>query len=83
MCLSSEENGGRDVTGDNGAFVHLIAVNATDVASMAASETSVIWSPRSNISLYGNDFHLETELCYFTYLFTNSTVADDGHLLTS
>ena len=54
LCMNSSENGGRDVTAANGAFVHSIAVNAEDCAAMAASGTSVIWSPRSNISLYGN-----------------------------
>ena len=54
LCLSSDDSGGRNVTGSNGAFVHAIAINATDSAALAAAGTSVIWSPRSNIALYGN-----------------------------
>jgi cytosine/adenosine deaminase-related metal-dependent hydrolase len=54
LCLSSEENGGVDVTNNNSAFVHSIGLNARDGEEMAYSGAAVIWSPRSNISLYGN-----------------------------
>jgi cytosine/adenosine deaminase-related metal-dependent hydrolase len=36
------------------AIIHSVAANATDGANYQANSTSVIWSPRSNISLYGN-----------------------------
>ena len=54
LCISSTERGGVDVTESNGALIHSIALHAIDGSELAANGTSVIWSPRSNISLYGN-----------------------------
>ena len=54
LCLSSEDNGGVDITNANAAFVHSIGLNARDGEEMAYNGTAVIWSPRSNISLYGH-----------------------------
>lgn len=36
------------------AVIHSIAVGPEDAAKMRASQSSVVWSPRSNIDLYGN-----------------------------
>jgi len=36
------------------AIIHAVGTNAKDVATIAAAGASVVWSPRSNISLYGN-----------------------------
>ncbi|MGK0358487.1 MAG: hypothetical protein ACI9U2_000776 [Bradymonadia bacterium] len=52
LCLSSDE--GIDVTGSNGAFIHGVALTAIDGAILADRQTAIIWSPRSNISLYGH-----------------------------
>jgi cytosine/adenosine deaminase-related metal-dependent hydrolase len=52
LCISSDL--GEDVTGPNGAFIHGVAFTAPDGALLAERGTSVIWSPRSNISLYGH-----------------------------
>jgi large repetitive protein len=54
LCISSTARGGVDVTEANGAFIHSIALLAMDGSELASNGTSVIWSPRSNISLYGN-----------------------------
>jgi len=54
LCLSSDENGGLDVTEPNAAFIHGIALTAVDGRELALNGTSVIWSPRTNILLYGN-----------------------------
>ena len=54
LCLSSTDKGGHDLTAANSTFVHSIGLLAPDGALMAARRTSVIWSPRSNVSLYGN-----------------------------
>jgi cytosine/adenosine deaminase-related metal-dependent hydrolase len=54
LCLSSDENGGVDLTEANSAFIHGIGVKAMDGAELAASGTAIIWSPRSNVALYGN-----------------------------
>ncbi len=36
------------------AIIHGVGLDATDYAAMASAGTSLIWSPRSNISLYGD-----------------------------
>lgn len=36
------------------AMIHAIGLTATDYAQMAAANTGLIWSPRSNITLYGD-----------------------------
>ncbi|HEX8791175.1 MAG TPA: amidohydrolase family protein, partial [Polyangiaceae bacterium] len=45
------------------AIIHAVGTNAKDVAQIAAAGASVVWSPRSNISLYGNTAPV-TELKY-------------------
>ncbi len=52
-CLS-DANPGHDVVQDKSAFIHSIGLSAPDYANMAASATALIWSPRSNITLYGD-----------------------------
>lgn len=46
---------------DKTGIIHGVGLNATDVAIIKAANAKVIWSPRSNISLYGNTTPL-TEL---------------------
>lgn len=53
-CLSSTSNGGHDLTEANSAFIHMIGVSADDGKVMADNHAAVIWSPRTNISLYGD-----------------------------
>jgi imidazolonepropionase-like amidohydrolase len=36
------------------AMIHAIGLTATDYAQMAQANTALIWSPRSNITLYGD-----------------------------
>lgn len=54
LCLSSSANGGRDIVRSNTSFIHGVALTAPDVALMALEGTGLVWSPRSNIDLYGN-----------------------------
>lgn len=54
LCLSSEDDGGNDLTESQSTFVHMVGLRATDAAEVASQATSVIWSPRSNVSLYGH-----------------------------
>lgn len=54
LCLSSTESGGVDITTEKTAYVHMVGLTAVDGADLAASRTGVVWSPRSNVSLYGN-----------------------------
>ena len=53
LCLSGAE-GGVDLTEPNSVFIHLVGINAADGAELAENGTSLIWSARTNISLYGN-----------------------------
>ncbi len=53
-CQSSSFGGGRDYTERNAAHIHGIALKASDYDRMARDGTRLIWSPRSNISLYGH-----------------------------
>ena len=54
LCLSSTDNGGEDVMEHNTAIIHAVGIDATDAAMLAHEGTKVIWSPRTNIDLYGN-----------------------------
>ena len=54
VCLSSDANGGVDITEPNAAFIHGVGLKAIDGRELAANGTAVIWSPRSNVSLYGD-----------------------------
>ncbi len=51
-CLSGA--GREDLIQAKTAIIHGIAVQAADIALMARRGSSLIWSPRSNISLYGH-----------------------------
>lgn len=53
LCLTGGQPGAMHVASPKSAFVHLIAMRPPDVASLSRSGTAVIWSPRSNIALYG------------------------------
>jgi large repetitive protein len=47
-------DGATDVIEPNVAIIHGIGLLAPDIAEMAAEQTTLIWSPRSNIALYGD-----------------------------
>jgi cytosine/adenosine deaminase-related metal-dependent hydrolase len=53
-CVSGQGKDAMDLLGPNVAFIHAIGLNAYDAAAMAVTGTSVVWSPRTNISLYGD-----------------------------
>lgn len=52
-CLSGEASGSRDLIADNTSIVHGIGLTADDISLMAVEASELVWSPRSNISLYG------------------------------
>ena len=54
LCLTGRQSGGIDLAKENSAFVHSVGIIAEDGKELAESKTAVIWSPRTNISLYGN-----------------------------
>jgi hypothetical protein len=51
VCLATAPN---DVVEPNTAIIHAIALHAGDAATLHPAKTRVIWSPRSNVVLYGN-----------------------------
>jgi imidazolonepropionase-like amidohydrolase len=53
FCLS-DQNAASNVVIDKSAFIHGVGLHASDYAKMAANGTALVWSPRSNISLYGD-----------------------------
>jgi large repetitive protein len=54
LCSSSTANGGQLLTQKQSAFIHAAGLEAADYGVMAGAMTKLIWSPRSNIRLYGN-----------------------------
>ncbi len=46
--------GERDLVQPISAFIHGVGLLPTDIAEMAAEEVELIWSPRTNITLYGD-----------------------------
>ncbi|MCA9564424.1 MAG: amidohydrolase family protein, partial [Myxococcales bacterium] len=53
LCLTSTDNGGEDLLNDNTAMIHAIGLNAGDLLEASLDGISIVWSPRSNIDLYG------------------------------
>ncbi|WP_437734331.1 lamin tail domain-containing protein [Sorangium sp. So ce1335] len=51
VCLQTAPN---DVLLPQSAYIHGIGLTALDYAAMAVNGTGLIWSPRSNITLYGD-----------------------------
>lgn len=54
LCVSSTANGGHDLVAPQSAFIHSVGILASDLALMQFDGTAVIWSPRSNVTLYGD-----------------------------
>jgi cytosine/adenosine deaminase-related metal-dependent hydrolase len=54
QCQRTSFGGGQDFVENNTAHVHVVAANATDFYDMATDGSVLVWSPRSNISLFGN-----------------------------
>ncbi len=52
LCLS--QNAGVGVLSARTALVHGIGLRAADVRLVAQTHTALVWSPRSNVSLYGD-----------------------------
>ena len=54
VCQSDEGDAPHQLMAKQTAIIHGIGVNAADVAKLHPNQTALIWSPRSNIDLYGN-----------------------------
>ncbi len=52
FCLAGGSH--RDLIRENTSIIHGIAVDARDVALIAHRGANLVWSPRTNIDLYGN-----------------------------
>jgi len=53
LCLSKLDSSGVDVATKYSAFIHSVGLSLTDIMDMATSGTMAIWSPRTNVALYG------------------------------
>lgn len=53
LCQSRPVGPGEDYIENNTAVVHGIGLTAIDLDRMARHRTALVWSPRSNIDLYG------------------------------
>ena len=54
ICVTGDQyDGGVDLAESNASYIHAVGIDASDAALLSAEGTGVIWSPRSNISLYG------------------------------
>jgi cytosine/adenosine deaminase-related metal-dependent hydrolase len=53
-CLTGQRDDGVDVSGKPAAFVHLVGATTDDAVFLRDNDISVVWSPRSNIALYGH-----------------------------
>jgi cysteine-rich repeat protein len=53
-CLSASQGGGQDLLEPKSAFIHSVGLTAQGYAELAKERATLIWSPRSNITLYGD-----------------------------
>jgi large repetitive protein len=54
VCTEGMAMGGEDLLEPQSAYIHAVGLNPIDYLRMADQGTSVIWSPRSNVTLYGD-----------------------------
>lgn len=60
LCASSTANGGQDLSQPQSAFIHSIGLRPNDYSLMATEKVTLVWSPRSNIRLYGDTAQVTT-----------------------
>ena len=53
LCVS-QPGSANDLTQPQSAFIHSVGLQPPDYSLMAQESTALVWSPRSNIRLYGN-----------------------------
>ncbi len=54
LCESTSTGGGQNLCVKQSAFIHGIGLTPNDYAAMAAAGTKLVWSTRTNVSLYGD-----------------------------
>ncbi len=60
VCTSSNDDGANDILESQSAYIHGVGLGALDFQMMADAQTKLIWSPRSNITLYGETARVVT-----------------------
>lgn len=61
LCQSDEvSDPTHDLLAHQTAIVHGIGLNAPDIAKYRTTQTALVWSPRSNVDLYGNTAEVVT-----------------------
>lgn len=53
LCMSGLQAGGHDMLTDRTAIVHGIAIKPAEIRLISSKSSSLVWSPRSNMALYG------------------------------
>lgn len=53
-CLSGEGKGAKNIFDSKLAIIHGVAATPEIISAMAKSDVKLVWSPRTNISLYGD-----------------------------
>jgi len=53
LCLTKQGSDSKDVLDNRAALIHAVGLRAADYGLMGAKGMKMIWSPRSNVSLYG------------------------------
>lgn len=53
-CLTGRGDGSVALQAQNSTFIHAIAAKPADCKILKEADMTLVWSPRSNISLYGN-----------------------------
>nr|QKW93861.1 metal dependent amidohydrolase [Vitiosangium cumulatum] len=53
-CLSGQGTDSQDLLTSHTAVLHGMALTAAEIAKLAERGTSLVWSPRANVSLYGD-----------------------------
>jgi hypothetical protein len=54
FCLTGRGKGSVALQAPNSTFIHAIAANPQNAKVFSDSQMTMVWSPRSNLSLYGN-----------------------------
>jgi hypothetical protein len=54
LCLTGQGSGSQDLLDERAAIIHGIGLTAAEIGEMGRRGVRLIWSPRSNLSLYGD-----------------------------
>lgn len=80
LNLSSDLGKRHNILGENVGFIHLMALLPKDIEQFSYSKSTLIWSPSSNISLYGDTAHVTLHRKYGTPICLSSDWAYSGSI---